>query len=136
ALIGHTDPRGSVVLNQRLGMRRATAVRDYLVRAGVEMARLVIESAGKAVPTAHGTGLREYALNRRVEIQYSAPGGVMLDVLRQGRSPLHRASPGRSSVPLPSGRVTRCASPFAQRAHTSTRSATGPTRPSGRGGPS
>ena len=74
ALIGHTDPRGSVVLNQRLGMRRATAVRDYLVRAGVEMARLVIESAGKAVPTAHGTGLREYALNRRVEIQYSAPG--------------------------------------------------------------
>ena len=85
ALIGHTDPRGSAVLNMRLGMRRATAVRDYLVRAGVEMARLAIESMGKAIPTARGAGLREYALNRRVEIQYSAPGGVMLDVLRQER---------------------------------------------------
>ena len=85
ALIGHTDSRGSAVLNLRLGMRRATVVRDYLARAGVEMARLAIESAGMAVPTAHGAGLREYALNRRVEIQYSAPGGVMLDVLRQER---------------------------------------------------
>ena len=32
---------------------------------------------------AHGTGLRDNALNRRVEIQYSAPDGMVLESRRQ-----------------------------------------------------
>jgi outer membrane protein OmpA-like peptidoglycan-associated protein len=84
-LIGHTDPRGSAAYNMALGRRRARAVYSYLVDAGVDSSRLSFGSQGMAAPLALGTGLRELALNRRVEIQYAGPGGITLDVRRQER---------------------------------------------------
>jgi outer membrane protein OmpA-like peptidoglycan-associated protein len=82
-LIGHTDPRGSVAYNLALGHRRASAVRDYLTQRGVDPARLTIGSQGKATLVAVGVDARDYALNRRVEIQYSGPIDAQLSVRRQ-----------------------------------------------------
>lgn len=82
-LIGHTDPRGSVAYNLALGHRRASAVRDYLTQRGVNPARLTIGSQGKTTLVAVGAGARDYALNRRVEIQYSGPIDAQLSVRRQ-----------------------------------------------------
>jgi outer membrane protein OmpA-like peptidoglycan-associated protein len=84
-LIGHTDPRGSVAYNLALGRRRALAVRDYLAHAGVDTARFAIASEGKGSPVAIGSGTLEYALNRRVEIQYMGPGNVRIEARAQER---------------------------------------------------
>ena len=93
-LIGHTDPRGSVAYNLALGHRRATSVRDYLVRGGVEAGRFTIGSQGKATLVAHGADARDYALNRRVEIQYAGPIDKQLTVRRQeGDLQLERPRP-------------------------------------------
>jgi len=64
-IVGHCDPRGTEEYNQRLGLRRAEAVRDYLARAGVSRERLEVESAGKSRPIS--TGPDEYWLDRRIE---------------------------------------------------------------------
>ena len=93
-LIGHTDPRGSVAYNLALGHRRASAVRDYLTQRGVDPGRLTIGSQGKTTLVAMGAGARDYALNRRVEIQYSGPIDAQLSVRRQeGDLQLERPRP-------------------------------------------
>lgn len=85
SLIGHTDPRGSAAYNLALGQRRAQSVLSYLTAAGVDPSRLTIGSQGKAAPVAVGSDVRDYALNRRVEILYSAPGGVQIEAHHQER---------------------------------------------------
>lgn len=49
-VIGHADPIGTAAYNQRLGMRRAEAVRNYLAGEGVPADRIQIASAGSALP--------------------------------------------------------------------------------------
>src|SRR5258707_2337380 len=44
---GHTDRIGSNPYNDRLGMARATAVRDFLVKYGARTAQIEISSRGK-----------------------------------------------------------------------------------------
>lgn len=73
-IAGHTDARGTEEYNQRLGQRRAIAVVEYLTRAGISAARLVLRSYGKTRPIApntHADGSDDpegRALNRRVEV--------------------------------------------------------------------
>lgn len=99
-LIGHTDPRGSVAYNLALGQRRASAVRDYLVRSGVNAARLSIGSQGKTALVAAGTSAHEHALNRRVEIQYSAPIDTRISVRRQeGDLQIEKPRPKKPAAP-------------------------------------
>jgi len=65
---GHTDAVGSVQLNDRLAHDRALAVRDLLLRNGVDPQRLTVSSHGKGnplVPTPDGVAEPR---NRRVEI--------------------------------------------------------------------
>jgi OmpA-OmpF porin, OOP family len=64
---GHTDGTGSAQYNQRLSMRRAATVKQYLVRNGVAAARLeaVGYGAGHLALPEHP----EDAANRRVEIR-------------------------------------------------------------------
>jgi peptidoglycan-associated lipoprotein len=47
---GHCDERGTVEYNQALGERRAQAVRNYLVSAGVTAANIESISFGKEQP--------------------------------------------------------------------------------------
>jgi outer membrane protein OmpA-like peptidoglycan-associated protein len=77
---GHTDDVGSDVYNQKLSERRAQAVRDYLVQAGLPPEVLSVTGHGKALPLVPGPGDAARAKNRRVElaiantrIQYGRP---------------------------------------------------------------
>jgi outer membrane protein OmpA-like peptidoglycan-associated protein len=65
---GHTDDVGSVEYNQELSERRAQAVRDYLVKAGLSPAILTVTGHGKSLPLVQGTSEEARAKNRRVEL--------------------------------------------------------------------
>lgn len=77
---GHTDDVGSDTYNKKLSERRAQAVRDYLVQAGLSPEILSVEGHGKSLPLVKGTSDAARAKNRRVElgivntnIKYNAP---------------------------------------------------------------
>ncbi len=65
---GHTDDVGSAEYNQKLSERRAQAVRDYLVEAGLSPDILSVTGHGKALPLVRGTSDAARAKNRRVEL--------------------------------------------------------------------
>ncbi|HVN88055.1 MAG TPA: OmpA family protein [Candidatus Binatia bacterium] len=65
---GHTDSRGSDAYNDKLSLRRATAVRDYLVKLGVASDRLTVAGKGEHEPVASNTTDEGRAQNRRVEL--------------------------------------------------------------------
>jgi peptidoglycan-associated lipoprotein len=65
---GHADERGTPAYNVALGMRRATAVRDALVRLGVPSDRLVVVSYGNDRPVVLGHAESAWRQNRRAVI--------------------------------------------------------------------
>ncbi|HET7745734.1 MAG TPA: OmpA family protein [Vicinamibacteria bacterium] len=65
---GHTDDVGSEAYNQALSVRRAQAVRDYLVDAGLPAAIFTVEGYGKSRPLVRGTSDEARRKNRRVEL--------------------------------------------------------------------
>jgi outer membrane protein OmpA-like peptidoglycan-associated protein len=67
-VVGHTDTSGSVAYNTRLSERRAKAVADALVGAGVAQTTLSVDWKGETAPAvATGDGVKE-PLNRRSTI--------------------------------------------------------------------
>lgn len=69
-LEGYTDSRGSERYNKALGERRARAVRDFLIQAGVKARQLVVLSYGSEKPVAEGSDEEAWAKNRRVALVY------------------------------------------------------------------
>ena len=65
---GHTDDVGTDAYNQKLSERRAQAVRDYLVKAGLAAEILSVEGHGKSLPLVAGNSEAARAKNRRVEL--------------------------------------------------------------------
>lgn len=65
---GHTDDVGTEEYNLDLSERRAFAVRDYLVEAGIDPGIVSVRGFGKSQPVAPGTSPEARAKNRRVEI--------------------------------------------------------------------
>ncbi|HYU43935.1 MAG TPA: OmpA family protein [Vicinamibacteria bacterium] len=76
---GHTDDVGSGAYNQTLSERRAQAVRDYLVKAGLPAQILTVQGHGKSLPLVRGTSEAARAKNRRVEL------GLVNTQIRYGR---------------------------------------------------
>jgi outer membrane protein OmpA-like peptidoglycan-associated protein len=76
---GHTDDVGSDAYNLKLSERRAQAVRDYLVKAGLSPDILSVEGHGKSLPLVKGTSDAARAKNRRVEL------GLVNTQIRYGR---------------------------------------------------
>jgi len=64
---GHTDSIGSDESNQSLGLKRADAVKQYLVNKGVEADRLIPKTFGEAKPIDTNDTELGRARNRRIE---------------------------------------------------------------------
>jgi OmpA-OmpF porin, OOP family len=67
--VGHTDWIGTVAYNQKLSVRRAEAVKAFLVSLGIEKNRIYTEGKGKSQPIADNRTAAGRAQNRRVEIE-------------------------------------------------------------------
>lgn len=66
---GHTDSVGTDQYNMGLSMRRANAVRDYLVKGGISSSRIRIEGLGESQPVASNDTAEGRAQNRRTELK-------------------------------------------------------------------
>ncbi|GGK07996.1 OmpA family protein [Luteimonas terricola] len=77
-VIGHSDRIGKDAANVELSRKRAAAVRDYLVAAGVSAGQITAVGRGSVEPVAACEGERNQALidclapNRRVEVRVQA----------------------------------------------------------------
>ena len=67
--VGHTDSVGADAYNQKLSVRRAEAVKAYLVSKGIEKNRVYTEGKGEKQPVADNKTSEGRAKNRRVEIE-------------------------------------------------------------------
>lgn len=67
-LTGHTDAIGSASYNEKLSVRRAQAVRDYLVTLGISNERIGTRGMGEKEPIGDNKTAEGRAKNRRVEV--------------------------------------------------------------------
>ncbi|WP_317201013.1 outer membrane protein OmpA [Janthinobacterium sp.] len=67
--VGHTDSVGTDTYNQKLSIRRAEAVKAYLVSKGIETNRVYTEGKGEKQPVADNKSAAGREKNRRVEIE-------------------------------------------------------------------
>jgi outer membrane protein OmpA-like peptidoglycan-associated protein len=84
-VVGHTDSQGSEQFNQELSERRATSVRDVLVRAGVAADRVGSRGAGELRPVATNESREGRAMNRRVEVVVRPDEGLVAEQREQQR---------------------------------------------------
>jgi OOP family OmpA-OmpF porin len=68
-IVGHTDSTGDREYNIELSQRRADAVRDYLVRHGVDSDRVHTKGRGPDRPVADNDTAEGRAQNRRIEFK-------------------------------------------------------------------
>jgi outer membrane protein OmpA-like peptidoglycan-associated protein len=64
---GHTDNVGSAKANQSLSLRRAQAVKNWLVKKGIASRRMSTVGKGSAEPVADNSTAEGRAENRRIE---------------------------------------------------------------------
>lgn len=67
--VGHADWIGTDEYNQKLSVRRAESVKNYLVSKGIEKNRVYTEGKGEKQPVADNRTSEGRAKNRRVEIE-------------------------------------------------------------------
>jgi OOP family OmpA-OmpF porin len=67
-VVGYTDSVGTEEYNQELSVRRANAVKDYMVSEGVDPGIIDVKGMGEADPVASNSTAEGRAENRRVEI--------------------------------------------------------------------
>ena len=67
-VVGHTDSRGSLAVNDALSLARATRVGRYLESKGISSGRIAVEGRGERQPLVDSTQNYGLALNRRVEM--------------------------------------------------------------------
>lgn len=65
---GHTDSSGSGSYNQQLSERRAVAVRDVLLRQGIQISRTSAQGYGESQPIANNDSASGKQANRRVTL--------------------------------------------------------------------
>lgn len=73
AIEGYTDSVGSEDYNQGLSERRADSVKSYLIRQGIDSARLSASGKGESDPVAGNDSAAGRQQNRRVDVIISDP---------------------------------------------------------------
>ncbi|MBI1183160.1 OmpA family protein [bacterium] len=69
-IIGHTDDIGERSTNQKVAVKRAKAVRDYLIYKGVGKERIIFGGQGEDFPLLRDTTDYGRSMNRRVTLRY------------------------------------------------------------------
>lgn len=69
-VIGHTDQRGANTYNNKLSERRAKAISQKLVAAGVKSSQVVTVGKGKSQLLSHSSLPASLQLNRRVQLEF------------------------------------------------------------------
>lgn len=75
-IVGHTDSVGTDEYNMKLSLRRAGAVRDFIVSQGVNPGLIDVVGMGKRQPIASNATAEGRAQNRRVEVRVGTKGGA------------------------------------------------------------
>lgn len=70
SVVGHTDSVGTDAYNEKLSMRRAEAVKGYLIDKGVDPSRMNATGMGESQPVADNSTADGREQNRRVEITF------------------------------------------------------------------
>jgi outer membrane protein OmpA-like peptidoglycan-associated protein len=68
---GHTDAVGRETSNRELSLKRAIAVRDFLIGQGIAASTIDVAGFGSGLPIADNASSAGRARNRRVEIVVS-----------------------------------------------------------------
>jgi OOP family OmpA-OmpF porin len=68
-ITGYTDDVGEADDNAALSLRRAEAVRDYLIALGADASKFQVSGAGETKPVADNSTEEGRAKNRRVEVE-------------------------------------------------------------------
>jgi OOP family OmpA-OmpF porin len=68
-ITGHTDSSGPAEYNQKLSVKRAEAVRDYLISLGADASKMEVSGMGEDKPIADNKTAAGRAQNRRVEVE-------------------------------------------------------------------
>ena len=66
---GHTDNTGSDEINDKLSLERANAVKENLLKGGIDTSRIRTKGYGKSKPKADNSTEEGRQINRRVEIE-------------------------------------------------------------------
>jgi OOP family OmpA-OmpF porin len=67
--VGHADAQGSANANQDLSVRRAEAVKAYLLSKGLSQQQVKTDGKGSTMPVADNSTAAGRAKNRRVEVE-------------------------------------------------------------------
>lgn len=73
SIVGHTDWDNTDSYNERLSFNRVTAVKNYLIKKGIDLSRLEIAWYGESRPIDTNTTIQGKANNRRVELNFIRP---------------------------------------------------------------
>jgi peptidoglycan-associated lipoprotein len=71
---GHCDERGTIEYNLVLGQKRAEAIKDQLLKMGLDANRIKTVSFGKEVPVDPGHAEEAWAKNRRAHFKIDQKG--------------------------------------------------------------
>ena len=71
-VVGHTDDIGSNAYNKKLALRRAQAVKDYMVSKRVDPNKIEVEGKGEQDPIASNKTKEGRSQNRRVSVVFTA----------------------------------------------------------------
>jgi outer membrane protein OmpA-like peptidoglycan-associated protein len=67
-IVGHTDNIGSVKFNEKLSLKRAESVKEFLLKNRVDLSRIITEGKGMSEPVVENDTEENRSKNRRVEI--------------------------------------------------------------------
>lgn len=73
-VVGHTSSEGDQDYNQKLSMKRAASVANYLQSNGIQSSRLTIHGKGSSQPVASNKDEQGKSLNRRIEFVVTNDG--------------------------------------------------------------